>query len=68
MPGLTRNEHPPDADFARQSAACSGPAPPKAIMVKSRGSKPRSIVTLRTAMAMVSVEMRRIPEASASIG
>src|SRR5215207_9399028 len=37
---------------AATSHACTGPLPPKAISVKSRGSRPRSIVTDRIARAL----------------
>ena len=46
------------------SAAWVGPAPPIAISAWSRGSTPSSTVTMRTALAMFSLAMRTIEEAT----
>ncbi len=40
------------------ATACWPPAPPKAHKVKSRGSRPRSTVTCRTAAAMLALTIR----------
>ena len=46
------------------SAAWVGPAPPIAIRAWSRGSTPSSTVTMRTALAMFSLAMRTMEEAT----
>ena len=46
--------------------ACSGPAPPKATSAKSRGSWPRWTETSRSAPAMFSLAIARMPSAAAS--
>ena len=46
--------------------ACSGPAPPKAQSVKSRGSRPRSISTERSAPTMLLLAMRTMASAVSS--
>ena len=45
--------------------ACSGPAPPKAISAKSRGSSPRSTAISRIALAMFSSAVRSAASAAA---
>ena len=47
-----------------RSAACSGPAPPKATSEKSRGSYPRSTVMSRTAFSMEALESLMMPAAA----
>ena len=49
-----------------RAAACSGPAPPKAKRVKSRGSAPSESETMRMAPAMRVSAMRRTASAAAS--
>ena len=49
------------------AAACSGPAPPKAQSVKSRGSRPRSISTERSAPTMLLSAMRTIAIAVSAV-
>ena len=44
-----------------RSAACTGPEPPKARSVSSRGSSPRSTVTARMARTMLALAISRIP-------
>ena len=46
--------------------ACSGPAPPKATSANSRGSWPRWTLITRSAPAMFSLTIRRMPSAAAS--
>ena len=46
--------------------ACSGPAPPKATSANSRGSWPRWTLMTRSAPAMFSLTIRRMPSAAAS--
>ncbi len=48
------------------SPACTGPLPPKATRVKSRGSRPRSMVTDRIARAMLALATSLIPWAASS--
>ena len=48
------------------SAACVGPAPPKATSTNSRGSMPCSTVTMRMAFAMFSFAIRTIDEATST--
>ena len=45
------------------STACSAPAPPNGISVKTRGSWPRSIETTRIARIMLALTMRTMPSA-----
>ena len=46
------------------STACTGPDPPNAISAMSRGSRPRSTVTERMALAMATFAILRIPAAA----
>ena len=46
--------------------ACSGPAPPKATSANSRGSWPRCTLITRSAPAMFSLTILRIPSAASS--
>ena len=46
--------------------ACSGPAPPKATSANSRGSWPRCTQITRSAPAMFSLTIRRMPSAASS--
>ena len=46
---------------AASRAACSGPAPPKATMVYSRGSWPRCTLMTRMALAMLAATISRMP-------
>ena len=43
--------------------ACIGPAPPKLVSTKSRGSRPRLMMTFLTACAMISQLMRTMASA-----
>ena len=43
--------------------ACIGPAPPKLVSTKSRGSRPRLMMTFLTAWAMISQLMRTMASA-----
>ena len=49
------------------ATACSGPAPPKAISVVSRGSMPRLTETARTASDMAPSAMVVIPSAASTV-
>ena len=46
--------------------ACSGPAPPKATIVSSRGSLPRRTVTSLSALIIVAFAISMIPYAASS--
>ena len=50
--------------IAASSAACSGPAPPKATSANSRGSRPRSTVIERIVCAMFALATVRMPAAA----
>ena len=50
-----------------RSQACTGPLPPNAARVKSRGSIPRSTLTARMARAMLALATSRTPNAAASV-
>src|SRR2546422_8412030 len=54
----------PSAWASRQP--CTGPEPPKATNVRSRGSRPRSIETTRVASSMLVVTIAWIPHAASS--
>lgn len=54
----------PTSSAKRQ--ACVGPAPPKEINVKSRGSKPRLVIIGRIALVIVAVARRRMASDAAS--
>ncbi len=65
--GGARAEHARDAAARRASAsACSGPAPPKGISAKPRGSMPRSTVISRSAPSISASATRTMPSAQAS--
>ena len=49
-----------------RAQACSGPPPPNATSVKSRGSRPRSTVTMRSTLAIASSTSVTMPAAVAS--
>src|SRR3954454_18152658 len=51
---------------AATALACSGPAPPNATSANSRGSWPRWTETSRSAPAIVSFAIARMPPAAAS--
>ena len=62
-----RNDHPRDGNLAARShTACSGPAPPNAIIVVSRGSMPRLTDTARTASDMAPSAMVAMPSAASA--
>ena len=61
-----RAEHALDAELWASAAACSGPAPPKAISAKPRGSTPRSTVITRSARSISASATRTMPSAHSS--
>ena len=63
-PGATGTSTRRMSRAAATSHACAGPLPPKATSVKSRGSRPRSMVTARIARAMLALATSRIPRAA----
>jgi hypothetical protein len=66
FPGWPRDEDARDADLVGQRDGVHGPAPPKAIRVKSRGSWPRWIEISRMAEVMRATAILTMPSASAS--
>ena len=63
MPGYGGTSTSGISSESATSAACSGPAPPKATSANSRGSCPFSIVRERIARAMFEFAIVRIPSA-----
>ena len=65
--GRGREQHARRCRASRaRSQACTGPEPPKASSVKSRGSRPRSTVTARMARTMLALTTSRMPSAASS--
>ena len=56
----------PMSSASASPAACTGPLPPNATSVKSRGSRPRSIETERIARCMAAFAIRWMPSAASS--
>src|SRR5207253_6551858 len=66
---LSRSRRPPRSTlfpYTTLFRSCTGPEPPKATNVRSRGSRPRSIETTRVASSMLVVTIAWIPHAASS--